>query len=592
MAEYDRMLSDLEIIPFNEFSGEDAALSSVGKPYVRELVPLPPLEEHRQYSDDPHIQAICEQINDVTSIPDPPESAKNAFAITLFCMESAFDSRSKDFLKYAFDLFPDRDYLIVTQPHTIAESALMSKFTLANKKAENTFSHVLYLIHRDYLLEQDIYVTRSVVEDYEGIKELIASSGEHTEKAHEIVDKARDATKNPDSPWLSFSARVDNVVVATFLISKDVNLDYYKSHFHIQDQVLMAEHENKGHSRLIYSIINPIFEKSTRFLLKELLRLSGKTCLYFEIENKTVIPTVFHELVHVRSRRFPHFLDRKWDHERYDKQKKEEEDEDSHIAIDGCDRDHLDEKESPFALCFTTKRLLSEPKITKNSRIVVVGASDTGISFVEALLSISYLHFSNITLIAPGGLPHHHIPDKNSNLKAYSTSYTSEELKKLMLESRVQVLDSRMVDIDRSDKNIILHDNRVVPYDTLVLTMGIQDKTLNALKFASWGIAPLPDGIRRCKGLLSIDDPYLYEYLKSDSSLMTALTDRRRPTNVVVYGRTLHTYCFVQGLLDRGVNPQNITFAIPDQVSHVNEEEDPMIEEDLPVIYPNAFDDP
>jgi len=30
-----------------------------------------------------------------------------------------------------------------------------------------------------------------------------------------------------------------------------------------------------------------------------------------------------------------------------------------------------------------------------------------------------------------------------------------------------------MVDIDRSDKNIILNDGRVVPYDTLILAMGI-----------------------------------------------------------------------------------------------------------------------
>lgn len=126
-------------------------------------------------------------------------------------------------------------------------------------------------------------------------------------------------------------------------------------------------------------------------------------------------------------------------------------------------------------MCFSTKRLLSEPKILKNSRIVVVGASDTGISFVEALLSINYLHFSNITLISPGGLPHHHVPDKRGNLKAYSTSYTSEELKKLMLESRIQVVDARMTDIDRSDKNVILHNGRVIPYDTLVLAMGIQD---------------------------------------------------------------------------------------------------------------------
>jgi len=199
----------------------------------------------------------------------------------------------------------------------------------------------------------------------------------------------------------------------------------------------MAEHERKGHARLIYSLINPIFEKSTRFMLKELLRLAGKTCLYFEIQSQTVIPTIFSELVHIRSRRFPHFLDRKWDHERFEAEKGDEEQVSSVIPMDGKERDPLDEEEPPFALCFSTKRLLSEPKIIKNSRIVVVGASDTGISFVEALLSISYLQFSNITLISPGGLPHHHVPDKKGNLKAYSTSYTFEELKKLMLESRV-----------------------------------------------------------------------------------------------------------------------------------------------------------
>jgi hypothetical protein len=85
----------------------------------------------------------------MVTIPDPNESAKNAFAVTLFCMESMFDNRSKDFLKYAFDMFPDRDYLIVTQPHTIAETALLNKFSIVPKKSENTFAHVLYVLHRD-----------------------------------------------------------------------------------------------------------------------------------------------------------------------------------------------------------------------------------------------------------------------------------------------------------------------------------------------------------------------------------------------------------------------------------------------------------
>jgi hypothetical protein len=141
--------------------------------------------------------------------------------------------------------------------------------------------------------------------------------------------------------------------------------------------------------------------------LKEVLRLAAKTCLYFEISNKTVIPQIFNELINVRTRRFPHFLKRKWDHVRNAYQNEEENRED----MDGAERDFLDEEEAPFALCFITRRLLSEPKIIKNSRIVVIGSSDTGISFIEALLSISYLRFTNIVMISPGGLPHHHFED-------------------------------------------------------------------------------------------------------------------------------------------------------------------------------------
>lgn len=74
---------------------------------------------------------------------------------------------------------------------------------------------------------------------------------------------------------------------------------------------------------------------------------------------------------------------------------------------------------------------------------------------------------------------------------------------------------------------------------------------------------------------------------------MTALTDRRRTSNCVVYGRTLNTYALIQGLLNRGVRPQSIILAIPEASNHIEEynETDQVMQEDLPVIYPNAFDD-
>lgn len=42
-----------------------------------------------------------------------------------------------------------------------------------------------------------------------------------------------------------------------------------------------------------------------------------------------------------------------------------------------------------------------------------------------------------------------------------------------MLETRIRVINARMVDIDRGDKNVILQDETIVPYDTLILAMGI-----------------------------------------------------------------------------------------------------------------------
>ena len=154
---------------------------------------------------------------------------------------------------------------------------------------------------------------RATADDLPRIKDLI----ETLEDKETAFKQIYEATVNSDSPNLAFVCKIYDDVIGTFLLAKDVNLDYYKSHFHIQDAVLLNEHERKAHTRLIFSVINPIFERSTRFILKELMRLSANTCMYFEIHDKTIIPTIFHELVHVRSRRFPHFLDKKWDHERY-----------------------------------------------------------------------------------------------------------------------------------------------------------------------------------------------------------------------------------------------------------------------------------
>lgn len=157
MFEFDKVLYQMELQKY-DIRNEQAVMSALTKKYMKkfyeeeEVHKMPP-EPSKIYSDNPEIQQIVENVDDLTTIPETPDSLKNSFAITLFCMEAAFDSRSTDFLKYAFDEYPERDYLIITQPHTVVESQLLRKFSQASKKTKNTFQHVLYIMHRDELFD-------------------------------------------------------------------------------------------------------------------------------------------------------------------------------------------------------------------------------------------------------------------------------------------------------------------------------------------------------------------------------------------------------------------------------------------------------
>jgi NADH dehydrogenase FAD-containing subunit len=63
-------------------------------------------------------------------------------------------------------------------------------------------------------------------------------------------------------------------------------------------------------------------------------------------------------------------------------------------------------------------------------------------------------------------------------IKHSSTNYTLRELKNLMLEARVTVMDTKMVKIDKHNKKIHLDKDAVMSYDLLVVTVGLIDQEL------------------------------------------------------------------------------------------------------------------
>ena len=76
--------------------------------------------------------------------------------------------------------------------------------------------------------------------------------------------------------------------------------------------------------------------------------------------------------------------------------------------------------------------------MTINARVVVVGASDVGISFFENLCFCPHLRFNNLTLISKRGLPR--------SLQSTSCVYTAEEMALLSLLSWVNICEGIFLD--------------------------------------------------------------------------------------------------------------------------------------------------
>ncbi|VTJ83686.1 Hypothetical predicted protein, partial [Marmota monax] len=61
------------------------------------------------------------------------------------------------------------------------------------------------------------------------------------------------------------------------------DVEYIRSHYNIEDFIYFSHHQREEHGHLYHFALNPIFRHYTKFFLKEILRLSYKSCLYYPI---------------------------------------------------------------------------------------------------------------------------------------------------------------------------------------------------------------------------------------------------------------------------------------------------------------------
>uniref|UniRef100_A0A8C2CLD6 Cilia and flagella associated protein 61 n=1 Tax=Cyprinus carpio TaxID=7962 RepID=A0A8C2CLD6_CYPCA len=446
-----------------------------------------------------------------------------------------------------YDVLQDRDFCVISVPKLTPEFPLLQSFIRVAPLDTSTCSQELYLCHR--ILE----VRVAVSSDIPAVQSLTESLGQR-ESISEDLDLFLQARKDQDGTALqAFVAQVEGRVVGLIIIRDEEDIEFIRANFDVERFMYFSQHQREEHGRLCHFFLNPIFQHHTRYIFREVLRLAHKSCLYYHLHpphysHKNVI---LHSLAAVLNCMVPVSTRRQITYPLEE------------LGINAPSQ-QITKHQAPFALYHTNRKLTMEPKVTINARIVVVGASDTGLAFLEALTFCPHLRFNNLTLISTQGLPDH-CSDDNMRFLATSHCYSDQDQARLSLRSWISVVTGKMKAIDREAKHVELMENGNVKYDYLILCTGLQyqvrdTQTQRQHNLLNQDVTPRHRHTRPVpSNLFTLNDQHdcshVHQWLMDNFVELTG--------DAVLYGNTIDVFTCVETLMCLGVSGRRIHVVHP-----------------------------
>ncbi|XP_064621787.1 cilia- and flagella-associated protein 61-like isoform X2 [Lineus longissimus] len=481
----------------------------------------------------------------------------NAFSIQLFCIDERFEMRSADFLNKAFELFPNLDFVIITVPHLVPEFPLLQQFVRVTPRTPSVLSQELYIFNKSGLIK-NFDVRPACTKDLAGVEKLVQTIELHENLLDDLKQFNKMRRDSDGTEIQAFVAECLGQVVGIAIIRREEDIEFIRSHYNIEDFIYFNHHRRDEHGHLHHFALNPIFAHYSKYFLKEVLRLGHKTCLYYpvyppyvdkQVLQKHSLVSALNDMVPVRSRRQITYPQN---------------------ALGGnSPSERVLASPEPYALSHINRKLTLEPKVTINARIVVVGASDVGIGFLETFAFCPHLRFNNLTLISPHGLPGELPPDElRDSMLGSSLAYDQDDYTKISLRTWVNVVYGSMTAIDRNKKHVVVNDSTIVPFDHLILATGMQyhipaPNEADISKLVTSNEAPYgPD--RRFMGevpknVFTINDAY-------DAAVILYWIENNflnKAGKALIYGNTLDAYCSIQALISMGVSGNRIIMVQP-----------------------------
>ncbi|KAK4469610.1 hypothetical protein MN116_007145 [Schistosoma mekongi] len=393
----------------------------------------------------------------------------NAFAIQIFIMKSEYESRYMDMLPLVFSQFSDLEYAVISVPRLVKCFPMLKSFVHCRIRLNKDPEHELYVLHRSEL-HRDFIVRRTRHTDEEGIKLLIRKMNTF-DRSLLLADLQAFIRNGRDEDGTIISSYVFVVldkIVGVAILRDEHDIEWLRAHYSIEDFIYFAHHARNEHASLYHFVLAANFQSRTEIFLREILRQSKKTCIYYRVLppyapdskfNRCTLITCLSRLCPVKPRKqiiYPELLLN---------------------SIKAPEKRILEKCNTMPALFMTTGKLLIESKEIINARIIIVGASTTGLAVLDSLVTCPYIRFNNLVLLSSNGLPGdtlHSINPLYYKFLPTDYAYPVDYLSQLGLKVCVNTIHGKLTAIDRKCKRITVSSGQKLSYDYLIITTGLQ----------------------------------------------------------------------------------------------------------------------
>lgn len=406
-------------------------------------------------------------------------SAKESacFGITAFTMRQDLTSTAVCLLELAFEKFQDTEYGLYlypcgSTPHT---SHLMTPVPL---RPGVSFDQTLFIVHRDTVMVpvKTISFSRMCDDDIIDVKNFLDVTNPEKRETIMSVSKAGiddnciNMKDNPNDVCFLVKSR-DKILSVLNISRRSTSVEeviWMRANFDIDSHVDVTRHRGRSQAMIQSWSLHPDYTVWGRVILKEAMRIYGKTLLYFKDSAVTSSPSVFLEFLPIKPRR------------RIQKRRCKDDSKYDYYSNEPAD-----------PLYVISKYYLFRPRLKPTVRMLIIGLSTSTISFLENICFRSDVSFRNIAIVTDH-LPNELIrrigdgseyPINSLHSVDYTLSisddakYNDIELKLLGLQNKVQFILGQVSDIDRKNNAVILSSELIIEYDMLLLSQPTQGIT-------------------------------------------------------------------------------------------------------------------